>query len=78
MHSDQDMSLYPSDDSTIDHDLQATDHEKSKLYDKALFLLKQEVQRLPQVVINSLISDISTLLVETLKMSSRRGMHQLN
>ena len=63
VHSDEDMSLNPFDDSTIDHDVQTT--ERPKLYNKALFLLKlKEEQRLPQVVINSLIGDISTLLEE--------------
>ena len=65
-HTQFDMSLNPYDDSTIDHDVETpTDHEKPKLYNKALFLLKlKEEQRLPQVVINSLIGDVSTLLEE--------------
>ena len=60
------MSLHPLDDSI------PTDCERLKLYNKALF---------PQVAINSLIGDISTLLEEEHMMSSsvcKRGMHQLN
>ena len=64
VHSDEEMTLHPLDDSTIDHDV-PTDCERPKLYNKALFLLKlKEEQRLSQVAINSLIGDISTLLEE--------------
>ena len=43
----------------------SADHERSKLYNKALFLLKlKEEQRLLQLTVNSLIGDISTLLEE--------------
>ena len=63
-HADEEISN-PLDDSAVDHDVQTSKHEYPKLYNKALFLLKlKEDNRLPQVVINSLISDISTLLEE--------------
>ena len=64
VYADEEMSnLF--DDSAIDHEEQTTNYEIPKLYNKALFLLKlKEEKRLPQVVLNSLIGDISTLLEE--------------
>ena len=60
---DEEMMVNPFDDSTVCNDVQ-TDCGRPKLYNKALFLLKLNGERLSQVAINSLIGDVSTLLEE--------------
>ena len=59
--SDEEMMVNPFDDSTVCNDVQ-TDCGRHKLYNKALYLLKINAERLSQVAFNSLISDVSTLL----------------
>ena len=61
--SDEEMMVNPFDDSTVCNDMQ-TDCGRHKLYNKALFLLKLNAERLSQVAINSLIGDVSALLEE--------------